>query len=292
MFKIDQDRNADDIIIAAIAKYENPYIEEWIQYHLDIGFDKIYIFDDNPEGYPDIRDLPVVREHLCRRVFLVKSTKKEQYMHLPFYNTFYNTHKFSWCFFIDIDEFIDLNGFKSIKDFVFQDRFLQAEAILLPWKFYGDNGNIHYEKLPVLDRFKEPSVTGAWVKKAEDCGFIECKCGVRSGLPLIFGCPHHPMFTDSMLHTVQTNTGEYFPVSRPFVYTDYSAPFVRHYFTKSAEEFIEKIGRGYADCYRSRPLDEYFYTNEYTEEKKDALIRFAKAYEEKHDIKINYGTIL
>lgn len=292
MFQINQDNNTDDIIIAAIAKYENDYIEEWIQHHLDIGIDKIYIFDDNPEGYPDMRNLPVVKKYLCRKVFFIKSAKKEQYMQLPFYNTFYKTHKFKWCFFIDIDEFIDLNGFDNIKDYICQDKFSQAEVILLPWKYYGDNDNLSKSDLPVVERFKEPATCGKWIEQAENTGFIECKCAVRSGLPAVFVHPHCPWFTDKLLHTIQTNTGEYFPVWSSVVTMDYSAPFIRHYFTKSAEEFIEKIGRGYADCFRERPLDEYFCINKYTEQKRNALIEYATSYEERYHVKINYGIFL
>lgn len=33
--------------ICAIAKDENFYIEEWIRYHLKLGVDQIYIFQNN-----------------------------------------------------------------------------------------------------------------------------------------------------------------------------------------------------------------------------------------------------
>ena len=32
--------------LACIAKNEDMYIDEWIEYHLKIGFDKIFIFCD------------------------------------------------------------------------------------------------------------------------------------------------------------------------------------------------------------------------------------------------------
>ena len=33
--------------ICAIAKHENVYINDWVNYHLNLGFDHIYIYDDN-----------------------------------------------------------------------------------------------------------------------------------------------------------------------------------------------------------------------------------------------------
>ena len=33
--------------ICCIAKNENYYINDWVKYHLDLGFDHIYIYDNN-----------------------------------------------------------------------------------------------------------------------------------------------------------------------------------------------------------------------------------------------------
>ena len=39
--------------ICAIAKNENDYINEWCKYHLNLGFDEIYIFDNNKDMIKD-----------------------------------------------------------------------------------------------------------------------------------------------------------------------------------------------------------------------------------------------
>ena len=33
--------------ICCIAKYENRYLKEWVDYHMELGFDQIFIFDNN-----------------------------------------------------------------------------------------------------------------------------------------------------------------------------------------------------------------------------------------------------
>ena len=38
-----------DTVICCIAKKETNYIEEWIRYHLKLGFSKIYIFDNSDD---------------------------------------------------------------------------------------------------------------------------------------------------------------------------------------------------------------------------------------------------
>ena len=36
--------------IVAIAKNEEPYLKEWVEYHFALGFDKIIICDNNDVG--------------------------------------------------------------------------------------------------------------------------------------------------------------------------------------------------------------------------------------------------
>lgn len=36
-----------NIALVAIARLENPYINEWIKYHHDLGFNHFYIFDNS-----------------------------------------------------------------------------------------------------------------------------------------------------------------------------------------------------------------------------------------------------
>ena len=38
-------------VICAIAKFEYNYIYEWVEYHLNLGFDKIVIYDNNDYTY-------------------------------------------------------------------------------------------------------------------------------------------------------------------------------------------------------------------------------------------------
>ena len=33
-------------VIVAIAKFEQDYIEEWVLYHLALGFERIYLYDN------------------------------------------------------------------------------------------------------------------------------------------------------------------------------------------------------------------------------------------------------
>ena len=43
------------LAIAAIFKHENPYLEEWIEYHLLVGCDHLYLYDN--DGSDEVREL-------------------------------------------------------------------------------------------------------------------------------------------------------------------------------------------------------------------------------------------
>ena len=294
MFDVGTD-NKNDIIIAAIAKYENDYLEEWVSYHLNLGFDKIYIYDDNPDNYPPISELPVIKKNRCRKVFIIKGGKdKSEYPHLPFYNSFYHTHHFRWCFFIDVDEFITIPlNFRNIKDFLEQQHFENTDVIMFPWKYYGCNNNIKKTDKEVLKRFKKESTKGQWIEEANHTHMILGKCAVRSDIKeLHFECTHCPSFYFGYFVITKNANGFLIPASTPLVETNYNSAYIKHFFTKSVEEFVDKIARGYADCKRERPLIEFFATNIMTDKLKTALINIAYEYEMKYGHKFDYTGLL
>ena len=67
---------------------------------------------------------------------------------------------------------------------------------------------------------------------------------------------------------------------------EYTILYVRHYYTKSLQEWCEnKLGRSYADYLRSDkvdyyPLKDYFIYNEYTPEKAEWLKEHGYNYEQ------------
>ena len=43
-------------VICAIAKNENDYINDWVNWHLNLGFDRIYLYDNNELETPYVGD--------------------------------------------------------------------------------------------------------------------------------------------------------------------------------------------------------------------------------------------
>ena len=110
-------KNKEDlkVIICAMARCENAYINDWCKYHLDLGFDEIYLYDNDEVDSPYIGD--AIQADLKDRIHIINIRgMREQGLQFTIYKQFYfeNQDKFDWCAFIDIDEFrtgvTDLKG--------------------------------------------------------------------------------------------------------------------------------------------------------------------------------------
>ncbi len=128
----------------ACARWESPYIVEWLLYHRAIGFDHVYLFcnDDDPvELYEQV--LPFLGDthpFVTFRHFPVQSEQFQMYMHgLREWK-----NQTEWLMFLDIDEFICIRDSNNIK--LFLDKApAEWDCIQFNWIFFGNSG---WEKRP------------------------------------------------------------------------------------------------------------------------------------------------
>jgi hypothetical protein len=125
--------------IVACARWETPYIVEWLNYYRAIGFDHVFLYcnDDDPTELFEavlpfiVQDSPFVTfAHHARqgdqngmyRRFLADYAKQTE-----------------WFSFVDVDEFIRLPFKTSVEQFL--SRFdSKIDAVLINWVFFGPNG--------------------------------------------------------------------------------------------------------------------------------------------------------
>ena len=127
-------------VICAIAKNENLYINDWVNYHLNLGFDKIYLYDNNDLGTEYVGNFIEKKDKV--EIIDVRNTKNKTNIQIWSYNNFYNTYKFDWVCFLDIDEFLVLNNWKNVEEFLTDPLFNNAIVIKLNWHLFGDDGRI------------------------------------------------------------------------------------------------------------------------------------------------------
>lgn len=248
------------IAICAIARLENRYIKEWVEYHLGLGFSHIYIYDNNAEDEERISDViedAMVLESSSLKEYQNKPNDckvtiiplhNRRYVQCYAYQDCYDYGEFDWVLFIDIDEFFTLSegsGYKDVESFI-EARKNDADAILINWRNYGDNGQLYYSPDGVIHRFPNPlpdwySLWNLWGNAPEN-GHI--KTFVRFGLNFKNAGPHIGSGEFS------TCNAEGKLVPNVFVQQEqtYKVAYIRHYVTKSISEWAEqKVKRQAAD---------------------------------------------
>ena len=77
------------VAIVAIARLENDYINEWIQHHLNIGVDHIYIYDNSSTEEEKLSS--AVYEKFLNKVTIIPAYNKIQFQ-IPAYKEAYSIY--------------------------------------------------------------------------------------------------------------------------------------------------------------------------------------------------------
>ncbi len=136
--------------ICACARWETPYIAEWLAYYRELGFEHVYLYcnDDDPGPFYE-RILPFIQGEdpfVTFRYHPHQGQQYEMYVHFAA-NGLAETE---WVSFFDIDEYLRLPPGMKIADFM--ARFTpEVECVLFNWVFFGPNGHKTPPDGPVLE---------------------------------------------------------------------------------------------------------------------------------------------
>lgn len=249
--------------IIAIAKNEELYIKEWLEYHFNLGFNKIIVCDND--------DTPILKRFESDQVIVEECAGDDNHQPKVYTNMFAKyRNQFDWILFIDIDEFLvleegDVNSFLSSIPY-------EARIIRLSCRHFTDNDELDVidGNYNVHDRFKTPVNTNLnkYVKS-----FISCK--IEKKRPFIYG---HSIY-DSTIYAVNA-LGEKVISKDVFGDVLYKKAWINHYRTKTIGEYIrQKYRRGGCNKNPNRYFmwEEYFFkTNKKTQEKIDYANKIIK----------------
>jgi len=255
-------------IICCIAKLEEDYIKEWILYHLDIGFSKVVIFDNNELYNKDSLEnsLADFVRNGSLQIINYLGLKAAQ---ITAYRECFDNFDFDWCAFIDCDEFITFSnksGFNNINDYL-QTIDSTYDIIHVNWMCYGDNNLIYKKKGSVQERFTNPIMPFNWKNiNFEYPHNYHIKSLIRKNADILwFDCtPHTPLVNKSFICDAD---GIKITDNSPFYKYTFQTMYIRHYATKSLFEFMEqKLIRQAADSYSKKlySLRNYYFYNEKT----------------------------
>ena len=151
-----------------------------------------------------------------------------------------NNKYYDWLSFFDFDEFLELRPInQSIQDFLGNKIYEKCQNIKINFLYFSDNELLYYDNRSVQERFVSPLYNHPYN--------IAVKSTVRGGLKENYWKRSFCSHTSAMRYISCNSLGNItshssFTVS-PFIH---KYDFLKHYYTKTVEEYSHKTKRGEA----------------------------------------------
>lgn len=237
--------------LCLITRDENEYLEEWLRWHIGQGVEHFYIYDHGSKQ-PVREQVDGLGEEIAGKVTVIDWSGSHRDAQPDAYNDCLARFRGEsrWIGFIDTDEQIEVKTGQTLPQFL--KGYEEYAGVLAVWVTFGACGQV--KKLPGLlrERFTVPNHSCKW----NDC----------AGKVIV-----QPVYMERMvIHNGKTKVGfvvvdehgnEVYDYSMTSCHpsTDYIC--VNHYYTKSYEEWLNKLRRGTAHSTFQRKYSEFFYIN-------------------------------
>lgn len=222
---------SNKIIACCILKNETKEsILEWVDYHKNLGVEHFILYD-----HGDIKSVKnIIVNSIYKNIvtvidwFLTHKAQNEAYNHCITLNK-----KALWIAFIDIDEFISIENNENIGSFL--DKYKNYSAVCLNWIIYNANGHVFKPTGDLLSNYTRPL-------DHRDNKKIKSIAQPKKVLQFIKN-PHLPNFIDNN-HAVDIMGNIVSDPNKNFIY---KTTYIKHFITKSFEEWLDKLDRGRAN---------------------------------------------
>lgn len=243
-----------EIAICALIKDEHRYLKEWIEYYLKMGVTQFYLYEDygsKPHGeitkdYPEVCLSPLSNLGIPENK---EGRQLEAFQKvIPLLKD-----KADWCAFFDVDEFMEIDDGVTFEQFL--ANFNNENGVYVCWEMYGADGHVKAIDANVVDTFTKKC---PMPKKSLRGGFVKSIVNLNKN-PRMHSNHHVTEGVNTMgLHTYQVLCTK--------------KARLKHYFTKSWEEWCWRFyERGDVYAFNRRP-DEFFESNPDMLHMKDELL--------------------
>ena len=254
------------VAICSIAKLENLYIKEFVEYYRKLGINKIYLYDNNDKKGENFNE--ILKEEVKLKFVKIINIRGKQKFQIPSYNHCYQKHlnDYSWFLFIDIDEYLYINNNCSLNDFLNNKKFENCDNIHINYKDLGDSDLLTYDNRTLIERFNKNFRYVISMKSFVRGGLKNAKMNIHRSYNVNKFCNSEGQIE---------NPGDYFTKS----FTNKSA-IINHYITKSTEEFYKRLIKGWPHVkyfsldyhnFINDRIKNYFNINKITKEKLNKL---------------------
>lgn len=260
------------VALCLIARLEGKYIQEFIEYYKALGFNKIFIYNNN-RGWDNDNIVEEVKKYVEEDFVSIKdwnydigNVQKPAYQHC--FNTYRN--QYDWIAYFDADEYIVLPENTTIQDFLSQKKFDDFGGVAIPSINYDDNDLIVNDSKTRLDKYTRPTITGR--DKAFFKTIVRCKKNNVNFYSLVSDGCHLAYMNNNKICDANGDIVKWNDVMcKPNVSEFYNI-FLKHIPTGCIDDYIKyKNRRGWPDthCTKKFGLEFFEEYNILTQEKID-----------------------
>jgi hypothetical protein len=225
---------------------DNSYLDEWVDYHLKIGFDHIVIYDN-------LSTEPVIPKWDDKVTVFLDSSEFRVF-------PAFDTHKFVidfmrplWLLHLDIDEFLVLYKHKSVNELLMcYDKY---GGLVVNWRIYGSSGHIKRPDGLVKDNYiyRTPDIY-AGAEGGNSIGKVAVNVKYFKGVVN----PHFAISERNIVNEdcVVTKDG--------IINSPCKTCRLNHYYTRSYEEWSNKVRRGNGKYFQKRNINEIKNIDQYS----------------------------
>ena len=228
-----------NICIFTVVLNEQDYLTDFLDYHTKMGID-IFVFEDVfslshsyiTDKYNNV-ELHSVKELYEEKEIpqLIENRMQKKPPQTDFINRglkyVHSLNKYDWCWLIDCDEYI--TSTEPISDIL--SRFNNRDAVLVYWKNYGVSGHVYkpiYDK-PIYEIYTQPCN----YEQYSDFKFYK----------ITKFCVNLNKWTEQKKYWIHNANVNWIKADGSFKRTEivYERLYLRHYITKSVEEYLWKV---------------------------------------------------
>ena len=128
------------VAVCAIFKNESVFLKEWLEYHLLIGVEHFYLYNNfSEDNYQDILAPYIEKGQVTLTEWPV------QFGQLPAYKDCFQKAKDEtrWIAYIDLDEFICLRREQNIRNWI--QKYDKYPTVYVNWKQFGTSGRLQHD---------------------------------------------------------------------------------------------------------------------------------------------------
>ena len=265
-----EDVKSEQCAVCAMGRMENRYAVEFVKHYKKIGFDKVFIYDNNRSMEEKFAD--VLGDFINNGFVEVSQWPHYGQTHDAAFNDCYAKHgnEYQWILFVDFDEFLQLPKGKTIRKVMSEYEF--ADIVMINWQVMTDGNLVTDDGRDCAKRFKTPIADD--LKRTDGLVINEhVKSMVRGGIKnLQFKWqPHVPASPKLRCVNVENEVVNQYPLTKPTA----SPIRIRHYMTKTIEEYMNikavrlfANGDKFNESWLKTAVNDFWLINEKTPEKK------------------------